>query len=55
MAGFGFAELRFAPVRRYATQLLLLPQDKLVITVAPGHAQLHAIEILHRDKLLPSR
>jgi hypothetical protein len=30
-------------------------QDKFIMVVTPGHAHMHAIEILHRDKFLPPR
>jgi hypothetical protein len=52
----------FAPPRRdfvFANWRILnfcsCTQDKFLMVVAPGHAHLPAIEILHRDKLLPSR
>ncbi len=31
------------------------PQDKFVMVLAPGHAHLPAIKILHRDKILVPR
>ena len=48
----------FAPPRRDFVASLLnfcsCTQDKFVMVVAPGHAHLPAIKILHLDKLLSS-
>jgi hypothetical protein len=49
----------FAPLRRdfVATHLNFCSYtlDKFVMAVAPGHAHLHAIKILHLDKFLAPR
>ena len=52
-AGQGLA-LSVPPWRDFVAALLNFcscTQDKFVMAVAPGHAHLHAIRILYRDKL----
>ena len=53
-----FVTLFAPPWRDFVATLLNFcscSQDRLVMAVAPGHAHLHAIKILHLDKFLAPR